>query len=41
VSAGEKNVLERLQNTNPDSLSPREALDLLYDLRGTLLEKSS
>ncbi len=31
-------VLERLRATNPDELSPREALDVLYELRDALDE---
>jgi DNA mismatch repair protein MutS len=34
-------VEQRLRALNPDALSPREALDLLYELRGLLLESGT
>ncbi|MFC6216663.1 hypothetical protein, partial [Fodinicurvata halophila] len=32
-------LAERLRETNPDDLTPRQALELLYELRGLLTEE--
>ena len=36
LEATEAATLARLQEVDPDTLSPREAMDLLYELRGIL-----
>ena len=40
TSKPEGEALKLLAETNPDALSPRQALDLLYSLKGKLLDKS-
>ena len=36
LEATEAAALARLQEVDPDAMSPREAMDLLYELRGIL-----
>jgi DNA mismatch repair protein MutS len=36
LEATEAAALARLQEVDPDTLSPREAMDLIYELRGLL-----
>ena len=40
-SAKESEVENLLQNINPDDMSPREALEALYDLKRSLAKKET
>ena len=39
LSAGEADALDRLKALDPDALTPRQALDLLYALRDRAREE--